>query len=514
MLKEKTRLLDLFIQNTPASIAMLDKDMRYIFASNRWLQDYRLDLGDIVGRSHYELFPEIPERWKEIHRRCLAGATERCDEDPFPRQDGQTDWLRWEVLPWLDNADEIGGIIITSELITEQIQARQALRASEERMIQAQKLESLGVLVAGVAHNFNNIMAIIMGTASMQEGVVTDPDQLEALRIIIRACERGRGLVKSLTHFGKPSLETRAPVELHNLITEVRILLGNATRNRTEIMAEFAPEPLWILADSGSLSTVLMCLCLNSLDAMPEGGTLSLRTAVSGPGWVEVSVADDGEGMTPEVLARATEPFFTTKPVGKGSGLGLSMTHGVVKAHGGTLAITSDLGQGTQVKLLLPRIAAPAGEADPDAPPPGSRPMQVLVVDDEEEVRSLMARMLGKAGATQGSGAQADSALWASPLPGRHRLRRCGPICLRRMVPRRCTHCVRSRCRGVSASEPKFESSRADPRKYLTANWIVLKQSPPQFQHRRQPAQVGRSPRSGPSHGNGPVARPAQVPAY
>jgi PAS domain S-box-containing protein len=427
-LKEQRRLLALFIQNAPAAIAMLDKEMRYIHASRRWLRDYRLEFENIVGRSHYEIFPEIPEHWKEIHRRCLAGATERCEEEPFTRGDGQVDWLKWEVRPWMDAGGEIGGIIIMTELISDRKEAEQALRLveeqrrkMEERLLQTQKLESLGVLVAGVAHNFNNLLAIIMGTASMQEQVVTDPAELAALQVIGTACQRGRALVQSLSHFGRPSLAHQAPFELQALLDEVRVLLASTAQKECAIAASEAGDPLWILGDASSVSTVLMNLCLNGLDAMPKGGTLTLGARALDRDWAEVRLEDTGEGMTPEVLARAAEPFFTTKPVGKGTGLGLSMSHGVVKAHGGTLELSSAPGQGTQVTLRLPRIPAPTGTEPPPAPGTSTRLSKVLLVDDDEDVRILMTRMLRKAGVAQAQavagGQEALEALGAGPLP-------------------------------------------------------------------------------------------------
>jgi len=426
-LKEQRRLLDLFIRNAPAAIVMLDQEMRYIHASRRWLQDYRLEDQDVVGRSHYEVFPEIPERWREIHRRCLAGATERCEEDPFPRQDGRTDWVKWEIRPWLDAGGAIGGIMIMTELVTARKEAELALQEAEEqrrrleaRMVQAQKLESLGVLVSGIAHNFNNLLAIIMGTASMHEQTAGGPAELKAFQVIGAACQRGRALVHSLTQFGRPSLAHPQPVDLRALLEEVRLLLDPTARTRNVALCTSAPEPVWVLGDAGTLSTVLVNICLNGLDAMPGGGTLALRAAPAGPDWVEVGIEDTGTGMPPEVLARVAEPFFTTKPVDKGTGLGLSMSHGVVKAHGGTLELASVAGQGTQVKIRLPRIAPPAGEPDP-APEPALRLERVLLVDDDEDVRVLVTRMLRKAGVRQpetaAGGQEALDLLAAGALP-------------------------------------------------------------------------------------------------
>ena len=128
-LKRNERVLRLFVQHSPASIAMFDLDMKYIIASRRYLVDYGLGEQDLTGRSHYEVFPEISEHWKEIHRRCLAGAIEKADEDPFPRADGHLDWVRWQIHPWYEESGKIGGIILFSEVITERKRAEQALQA-------------------------------------------------------------------------------------------------------------------------------------------------------------------------------------------------------------------------------------------------------------------------------------------------------------------------------------------------------------------------------------------------
>jgi len=247
---------------------------------------------------------------------------------------------------------------IAEHLRTEEEKAR-----LEAQLQQSQKMESLGILVAGVAHNINNVLAIIMSTASLREQILPGPPDLKAYDTIGKACRRGRDVVTSLMQFARPTLSSQAPFDLHGLIREVCDLLGNTTSDRIRIAEAFAERPLWIFGDAGAINHALMNLFINSLDAMPTGGTLTLRTTVPEEDWAEVSVEDSGEGMPPEVLAHVLEPFFTTKDVGKGTGLGLSMTYGVVKAHGGSMAITSTPGQGTTVRLRFPRVPAPRSGA-------------------------------------------------------------------------------------------------------------------------------------------------------
>ncbi len=147
-LYESEQKLRLFIEHTPAAIVMFDRDMRYLAASRRWIIDYGLAERDIVGRSHYEIFPEIPEHWKAVHRRCLAGATERCDEEPFQRLDGSVSWVRWEALPWRERGGAVGGIIIASEDITARKRAEAALSDSEAKYRTLLESMTDGVFVA------------------------------------------------------------------------------------------------------------------------------------------------------------------------------------------------------------------------------------------------------------------------------------------------------------------------------------------------------------------------------
>ena len=322
-------------------------------------------------------------------------------EATWTRPNGETALLRESARSVLDGSGELmyfEGII---EDITELRRAEQSLRDLEAQLHQAQKMESLGILVAGVAHNINNVLAIIMGTASFREQNAGEPSDQEAYRTIGKVCRRGRDMVKSLMQFARPTLSSQAPFEVHALIREVCGLLGNTTSNRIRIVEAFTDEPLWLSGDAGTINHALVNLCINAVDAMPDGGTLMFRTAVPEPGWVEVAVEDSGEGMPQEVMAHVLEPFFTTKDVGKGTGLGLSITYGVIKAHGGTMEITSQVGQGTTVRLRFPRIPAPAQTETVSPPAPSLGALKICLVDDDEDVRHLMERMLNNAGVRQ-----------------------------------------------------------------------------------------------------------------
>lgn len=145
-LYEKNNILKIFIEYAPAAIAMFDREMRYIAASQRYITDYKVPTLDIIGRSHYEIFPEIGDNWKEIHRRCLAGEVLFAEEDPFPRSDGSLDWVHWEIRPWYDENKEIGGVVLFSDLVTEQVLAREKLKHSQALLIEAQRIGQIGYM--------------------------------------------------------------------------------------------------------------------------------------------------------------------------------------------------------------------------------------------------------------------------------------------------------------------------------------------------------------------------------
>lgn len=284
----------------------------------------------------------------------------------------------------------------------ERMQAEVERRKIETELLRYQKLESLGSLAGGVAHDMNNVLTAIMGIVSVLHAQFeTDPAVRRNLDLVLRATERGRKLVKGLTDFARDRLEDAVPINLNELLVQEAELLNRTTFQRIQVVMQLEePLPL-VLGEPSSLSNVLMNLCVNSIDAMPDGGRLKFGSRSLPGGGVEVHVEDTGQGMTPEVMAKALDPFFTTKPVGKGTGLGLSVVFGAIKAHGGTVEIDSEPGKGTRISLRFPSLGL---KSDPIEPAPMDTSaaevatLRVLLVDDEalllESISSLF-RFLG-----------------------------------------------------------------------------------------------------------------------
>ncbi|MBP1771393.1 MAG: sensor hybrid histidine kinase [Holophagaceae bacterium] len=263
----------------------------------------------------------------------------------------------------------------------------------DQRIQQAQKMESLGSLAGGVAHDMNNVLGAILGLASAH--FETEPEGSPAHRAfgtIIKAAERGGTMVKSLLNLARQSPAELMELDLNAILREEVRLLERTTLAKVDLVLDLAPGLQPIRGDASALTHALMNLCVNAVDAMPERGTLTLGTRNVDQDWIEVRVEDTGTGMPPDVLEKALDPFFTTKGVGKGTGLGLSIVYSTVKSHGGQMEILSQPGRGTCVKLRFPACAAaPAQEAD-EAPrlPAPQRSLGVLMVDDDELIQSSM----------------------------------------------------------------------------------------------------------------------------
>lgn len=308
--------------------------------------------------------------------------------------------------------------------VTDRQLAEEAQRRLAAQLQQAQKMESLGSLAGGVAHDMNNVLGAILGLASAH--LETQPPGSPAYRAfdtISQAAERGGKMVKSLLSFARQSPVETLELDLNAVLREEVRMLERTTLSRIRLEMDLAPDLRPIRGDANALTHAFMNLCVNAVDAMPEGGTLTLRTRNVDDDGVEVLVEDTGAGMSPEVLERALDPFFTTKASGKGTGLGLSMVYSTLKAHQGRMDLQSEAGRGTRVRMRFPACEAPtqATETAGEAPPaPSRRERTVLVVDDDELVRSSMEALLealGHRAITTSSGEEALEKLKAGLDP-------------------------------------------------------------------------------------------------
>ena len=296
--------------------------------------------------------------------------------------------------------------------VTERLLAAAEKQRLEAEVLHMQKLDSLGRLAGGVAHDMNNILAAIMALGSvLAMKHKTDPGIQKDTADLLNAARRGRDLVKGLTQFARKELSESVPQDLNQIVRQEAELLARTTLKAVEVVLDIDESLGKVRGDANVLSNALMNLCVNALDAMAGKGRLRLATRNLPPDQVELVVEDNGEGMSPDTLARAMEPFFTTKPVGKGTGLGLAMVYGAVKSHGGTLELQSELGRGTRVIIHLPSTDSPVAARSPETlAVPVSLSLAVLLVDDDELVLATLPLMLEGQGhrvTTASSGAEA-----------------------------------------------------------------------------------------------------------
>jgi hemerythrin-like metal-binding protein len=279
----------------------------------------------------------------------------------------------------------------------------------------SRKMESLGTLAGGVAHDMNNVLGAILGLASLQEAQAADGSALKiSMETITTACHRGATLVKGLLDFARQGLAEEKILDLNTLVQEEVALLERTTLQRVRLEIDLAKDLLPIKGDPGALSHALLNLCVNAVDATSEGGTLTLITRNGPDGLVFLEVADTGIGMSREVLDRATDPFFTTKPPGMGTGLGLSIVYGTMKAHGGTVEIQSEPGKGTRVTLRFPscKSSTQDTESDPESGEvPKQRTLHVLLVDDDELIQGSVPELLRSMGHITTSATSGEEAL-------------------------------------------------------------------------------------------------------
>jgi PAS domain S-box-containing protein len=403
------------IMQAPIAILITDARGTWLMANDKALELFGIaDAGEILGRLN--LFDQptmLKEEAVSQVKAVLDGKVvqltttmDLSDARYTTTKEGRLT-LRSTFFPLLDERRRVANIVVMIEDITDQ-------KSLEQQLFEAQKMESIGQLASGIAHDFNNLLGAILGYASLVKTQLSmEHPHYKYISIIESSAERGADLTRQLLTFSRGGRFHLKPLNLNQTVSEVELLLTHTIDKRIVIRTDCDASLATMEGDAGQLQQMLLNLCLNARDAMPEGGDLIIETRNvyldehfarthlgADVGWhLLLTVTDTGTGMDLETQRRIFEPFFTTKEEGKGTGLGLAMVYGVVKNHGGFVRVYSQLGQGTSFQIYLPSTEQRAVAAVPTVSsqtPQGTE--TILVVDDEAMIRQLLSDVLRQAG--------------------------------------------------------------------------------------------------------------------
>ncbi|GAB1488277.1 hypothetical protein MASR2M8_07220 [Opitutaceae bacterium] len=430
--EERTRL---FAEHAPASVAMFDRGMRYLVVSRQWLVDYRLEGQAIIGRSHYDVFPDVPDRWREIHGRCLAGAVEKAEADLFERADGSRQWLRWEVRPWFDSEGEVGGIVTFTQDITQRKELEESLSRARDEALEASRFKS--EFLANVSHEIRTPMNGIIGMVGLLVDTPLTAEQVEVVRVIQGSAESLLTIVNDILDFskieaGKLSLVIAA-FEVRPLVEEVAALLAPRAKEKgVELFSVLEPGiQKTMQGDAGRIRQVLLNLAGNAVKFTERGSVaieVSVRSVEGNRCRVRFAVRDTGIGIPRKAQAWLFQPFTqadgtTTKRFG-GTGLGLAISRQLVELMGGEIGYDSVEGQGScfwfEVTMAVLQPAVPRAQAaSPLVGLGNTLGPRVLLAEDNHVNQTVARRMLEKLGCTievVASGRGALDALAISPF--------------------------------------------------------------------------------------------------
>jgi two-component system, cell cycle sensor histidine kinase and response regulator CckA len=407
-------LLDAVIQATPDAIFIKDLSGRYVLVNEAFARFIAKSPGDIVGKRDFELYdPETAQRFVDSDAQVLASGAAQAFEGLATGEGGATQAYLVTKGVCRDPQGQVIGIYGISHDITELKKANESLEQTRDALFRAQKMEAVGQLTGGIAHDFNNILAVILGNVDLLAVQIRGNENTqELIETIRRATMHGKDLTGQLLAFSRKRQLNPQPVDVNVLVADIVRLLGRTLGGSVRIATHTSADAGVALADPSALEAAVLNIALNARDAMPSGGTLTIRTSREDvtqppatdddltPGvYAVLEMEDTGTGMPPDVAAKVFEPFFTTKG-GRGTGLGLAMVYGFAKQSGGTVTIASTPGVGTTVGIHLPLADADV-EAAAASPAPALRPgvaRAILLVEDETEVRNIVRRQLESLG--------------------------------------------------------------------------------------------------------------------
>ena len=356
---------------------------------------------EIIGE-HFSRFFTEEDRAAGLPERALrtAAAEGRFESEGWRlRKDGTRFWVNAVIDPIYDEKGGLLGFAKITRDMTERRRAQEELEEARNALFQSQKLQALGELTGGIAHDVNNLMTVIRGSADLlRRGELGPEKRRRYLDAIVETSERAAVLTSHLLAFSRRQSLRPQVLDINVRLDAIGEILGRTLSSPIDVRLELDPE-LWPAeVDPAELETALLNAAVNARDAMPEGGRLTITTSnreSTDGDFVCIALADTGVGMSDEVVDRAFEPFFTTKPVGKGTGLGLSQIHGFAAQSGGRAEIESRPGEGTTIRILLPRSHKQVPDAEAGRSMPATMPgLKVLLVEDNPHVLAFARHLL------------------------------------------------------------------------------------------------------------------------
>ena len=361
-------ILQAVIEATPDAIFVKDLDGRYVVVNAAFTRFLGREPREVLGRNDFELYePATARQFVDDDRRVLAAGSAQSFEGIATSAQGTQAYLVTKGV-YRDPGGNILGLYGISHDITELRRANETLEQTREALFRSQKLEAVGQLTGGIAHDFNNILAVIIGNIELlRHHLPRGPYADDLIDAILRAALHGRELITHLLTFSRQRPLNPRPVRVNDLIDGIVRLLGRTLGSHIKIVTQLAEDAGVAVVDPAALEAAIINIALNARDAMPKGGTLTIRTSqvavTAAPrteedpapgGYVCIDMEDTGVGMAPEIAARVFEPFFTTKGTNGGTGLGLSMVYGFARQSGGGVSVRSTLDHGSCFTMLLP----------------------------------------------------------------------------------------------------------------------------------------------------------------
>ena len=384
-------------------VGLTEPDGRLLIVNRSAMEIGELREEDVIGRPLYDIAAfthsdAVAARARRAVERAGRGQPQRFDIELMTRG-GRLITVDFSLQPVRNERGEVVYLVASCYDVTARVEAHADLRRKVGHDLRAQRLASIGTLAGGIAHDLNNVLAPIVMSIDLLRQTVTSDEDRDLVETIATSARRGAEMVRHVLSFARGLQAERRRLVPRELITDVEKIVRDTFPKNIEIRAECVGEPWPILGDSTQLHQVLINLCVNARDAMPEGGTLLLRASnvdVDGRALVRFEVEDSGHGMDPSIVEQIFDPFFTTKEVGRGTGLGLPTSLAIVKGHQGSLHVSSLSGAGSCFTLFIPAVfgAATAVTKTEPAELPRGRGETILVVDDEAPIRRITRQTL------------------------------------------------------------------------------------------------------------------------